>query len=114
MSALIRLTLAATTVLLASCATTSTQYHAVGPRMPSEVIDSSAAWATLDLDNDGTLTLDEIEQARAIGLLQDLANADADHDGNVARAEWDAWWPRMTDHHVSENATPLPLADMAP
>jgi len=113
MSALIRLTLAATAALLASCATTS-QYHAVGPRMPSEVIDSSAAWATFDLNNDGVLTLDEIEQARAIGLMQDLANADADHDGNVAKAEWDAWWPRMTDHHVSDTATPLPIGEMAP
>jgi len=114
MSALIKLTVAAAAVLLASCATTASHYHAVGPRMPSEVIDSSAAWETFDLDNDGVLTLEEIEQTRAIGLVQDLANADADHDGHVARSEWDAWWPRMTDHHVSDDAAPLPLTDMAP
>ncbi len=114
MSALTRLTLAAATALLASCAPTASHYHAVGPRMPSEVIDSSAAWATFDLNNDGVISIDEIEQARAIGLLQDLANADVDHDGNVARVEWDAWWPRMTDHHVSDDASPLPLAEMAP
>lgn len=114
MSALTRLTLAASAALLASCATTESHYHAVGPRMPAEVIDSSAAWATLDVNNDGVLTLDEIEQARAIGLMQDLANADSDHNGNVARSEWDAWWPRMTDHHVSDDAAPLPLTDMAP
>ncbi|MET0231206.1 MAG: EF-hand domain-containing protein [Rhodanobacteraceae bacterium] len=114
MSALTRLSLAAATALLASCATTASHYYAVGPRMPSEVIDSSAAWAALDLNNDGVLSIDEIEQARAIAMLQDFANADADHDGNVAKAEWEAWWPRMTDHHVSDDATPLPLADMAP
>jgi hypothetical protein len=114
MSAPTRLTLAASLVLLASCATTESHYRAVGPRTPAEVIDSSAAWATFDLDNDGVLTIDEIEQARAIGLMQDLANADADHDGRVARSEWDAWWPRMTDHHASDDATPLPLVDMAP
>jgi hypothetical protein len=114
MSALPRFTLAAATALLASCATTVSHYHAVGPRMPSEVIDSSAAWAAFDLDNDGVLTIDEIEQARAIGLMQDLPNADVDHDGRVAHSEWDAWWSRMTDHHVSDDATPLPLADMAP
>jgi hypothetical protein len=114
MSALTRLTLAATTALLASCATTASHYHAVGPRMPSDVIDSSAAWATFDVNNDGVLSLDEIDQARAIGLMQDLANADADHNGSIARAEWDAWWPRMTDHHVSDDATPPTLVDMAP
>jgi hypothetical protein len=114
MSALTRLTLAATAALLASCATTTSHYQAVGPRMPSDVIDSSAAWATLDVNNDGVLTLDEIAQARAIALLQDLSNADADHNGSIAKAEWDTWWPRMTDHHVSDDATPMPLADMAP
>jgi hypothetical protein len=114
MSPLAKLTLGAATVLLASCATMKTNYHAVGPRMPSEVIDSSAAWATLDINNDGVLTIDEIDQARAIGLLQDLPNADADRDGRVAKSEWDTWWPRMTDHHVTDDAAPLPLTDMAP
>jgi hypothetical protein len=114
MSPVTKIALAAAAMLLASCATTTSHYHAVGPRMPNEVLDSSAAWATLDLNNDGVLTLDEIDQARAIGLLQDWPNADADHDGRLAKSEWDAWWPRMTDHHVSDDAAPLPLTDMAP
>jgi hypothetical protein len=113
MSTFSKLALAAAAALLASCATTSDKYHQVGTRMPSELVDSSAAWAVLDLDNDGSLALDEIEQQRAIGILQDLPNADTNHDHRVSKSEWDAWWPRMTDHYVSDDSTPLPLTDMA-
>ena len=108
-----KLALAAAAVLISSCATTSDKYHMVATRMPSEVMDSSAAWATLDPDNDGFLTLDEIDQQRAIGILQDLRNADTDHDGRVTKAEWDTWWPRMTDHYVSDDSAPRPLYEMA-
>ena len=113
MSTYSKLALAAIAALLSSCATTSDKYHEVATRMPSEAMDSSAAWALLDLDSDGALALDEIEQQRAIALLQDLPNADTDHDHRVTKNEWDAWWPRMTDHYVSDDATPVPLTDMA-
>jgi len=111
MSPLSKLFLAASVALLSSCATTS-EYHMVGPRAPSEAMDSSAAWALLDPDNDGSLTLAEVQDQRAVGVLQDLPNADADHDGRVSKAEWDMWWPRMTDHYARENGAPMPLSDM--
>ena len=113
MSMFTKLALAAAAALVASCATTSDKYHMVATRAPSEAVDSSAAWALLDPDNDGSHALAEIEQQRAIGLLQDLPNADTNHDHLVSKGEWDAWWPRMTDHYVSDDATPLPLTDMA-
>lgn len=113
MSTFSKLALAAAATLLSSCATTTDKYHMVATRLPSEVMDSSAAWASLDPDNDGSLALDEIEQQRAIGILQDLPNADTDHDRRVTKGEWDAWWPRMTDHYVSDDSAPLPLTDMA-
>lgn len=57
---------------------------------------SDAAWATLDTNHDGVLSVDEIEAQHMVGLQEDLAVADANGDGNVSRAEWNAWWPRMT------------------
>lgn len=57
---------------------------------------SDAAWAALDANNDGVLSTDEIEAQHMVGLQEDLAVADANGDGNVSRAEWNAWWPRMT------------------
>jgi hypothetical protein len=68
--------------------------------------DSAAAWALLDSDSDGALSVDELEQQQAMGLLQDLPNADANGDRRISREEWDAWWPRMTDHVVRENGAP--------
>ena len=62
--------------LLAACATVNQG----NVRTSGEGVDSSAAWTALDLDNDGVLSLDELEQQRAMGLLQDFPNADADHD----------------------------------
>jgi hypothetical protein len=101
--------LAACAAWLAGCATSH-----VGNVRSSGEGDSAAAWALLDSDSDGTLSVDELEQQQAMGLLQDLPNADTNGDRLVSREEWDAWWPRMTDHHVSDDATPLPLTDMAP
>jgi len=57
---------------------------------------SDAAWAALDTNKDGGLSMDEIEAQHMVGLQQDLAVADANRDGNISRAEWNAWWPRMT------------------
>jgi hypothetical protein len=113
MSTLSKLCLAASVALLSSCATTPSEYHMVATRsMPADIVDSNAAWALLDPDNDGSLTLAEIGDQRAIGLLQDLPNADSNQDGLVSKAEWDAWWPRMTDHYARENSAPMPLSDM--
>jgi hypothetical protein len=93
--------LAACAAWLAGCATTH-----VGNVRSSGEGDSAAAWALLDSDNDGTLSVDELERQQAMGLLQDLPNADANGDRRISREEWDAWWPRMTDHVVRENGIP--------
>ena len=106
-----KICLAASVALLSSCATTS-EYRMVDARTPTDTIESNAAWALLDPDNDGSLTLAEIQDERAVGILQDLPNADSDHDGRVSKAEWDMWWPRMTDHYARENGAPMPLSDM--
>jgi len=80
-------------LLLGACAS----WHApVTVVMPPEPTGSDAAWATLDLDRDGTLERRELDARRAVALLQDLPAADSDGDGAVSRAEWDRWWPRMT------------------
>ena len=70
--------------------------------------DSSAAWALLDADNDGSLTVDELDQQQAMGLLQDFSNADTNADQRISKAEWDAWWPRMTEHIVRADGTATP------
>lgn len=57
---------------------------------------SDAAWARLDSNGDGALSRDELEQQHAVALQEDLPTADADHDGRVSHAEFDAWWPWMT------------------
>jgi hypothetical protein len=87
---------------LMSCTT-----HVTSVRSSGEG-DSSAAWALLDSDNDGSLSVDELDQQQAMGLLQDFPNADADHDRRISRAEWDMWWPRMTDHIVRADGTRTP------
>ncbi len=90
------LALVALAACIAGCATTR------GPsvRTSDQTYDSSAAWAAIDANGDGTLSRDELEQQRAMGLLQDFSEADGNGDGSVSQAEWDAWWPRMTDHFV--------------
>ena len=113
MTTLSKLALAAAAALLTSCATTGERFHVVAERMPDTALDSSAAWASLDLDADGVLSIDELEQQRAIGVLQDFPNADTDRDHRVSKTEWDAWWPRMTGHYVRDSGADLPLAYMA-
>ena len=87
---------------LAGCATLR-HYDEPAARVSGEGQDSTAAWTALDPDTDGSLSVDELEQQRAMGLMQDWANVDTDGDGRISRTEWDAWWPRMTDHYVREN-----------
>ena len=109
MTKLSKLAISISAALLAACAT----MHEGDTRSSGAELDSSAAWATLDPDNDGRLTLDELEQQRAMGLLQDLPNADTDHDGRVSKAEWDAWWPRMTNHYVRDGSKQAPALESA-
>jgi len=105
MKMLASLTLTTTAALLIGCATAPDKVTS----MPSEPIDSSAAWASLDPDSNGILSLDELEQQRAMGLLEDFHAADTNHDGQISKEEWDAWWPRMTDHTVQESAATRPV-----
>lgn len=99
-----KLAIATVVALLMSCATTRER----NVRSSGEGVDSSAAWASLDLDSDGSLSLDELDRQAAMGLLQDFPNADIDHDQRVSKSEWDAWWPRMTDHYVrNQDARPV-------
>ncbi|HEV7490855.1 MAG TPA: hypothetical protein VGO25_08625 [Rhodanobacteraceae bacterium] len=100
-------TIAAT--LLAACATV--QQGSV--RSSGEGVDSTAAWTSLDQDSDGVLSLDELEQERAMGLLQDFPNADTDRDHRVSKSEWDAWWPRMTNHYVRDGSGEQPAFESA-
>src|SRR5215467_2802833 len=105
MKMLSTLTLAIAAALLIGCASTPEKVTST----PGEPIDSSAAWASLDPDSNGVLSLDELEQQRAMGLLEDFHGADTDHDGQISKAEWDVWWPRMTDHSVQESAATRPV-----
>jgi len=54
-----------------------------------------AAFVWLDADGNGRLSVDDLEHRRAVALLQDLHHADRNADGQVSRAEWDAWWPEL-------------------
>lgn len=110
MNVISKIAIATTTALvLAGCATS----HVRSVRSSGEG-DSSAAWALLDADNDGSLTVDELDQQQAIGLLQDFPNVDTDHDRRISRAEWDTWWPRMTDHIVRPEGAATPPFLSAP
>lgn len=66
---------------------------------------SDAAWAALDANHDGVLAREEIDSQHMVGLQEDIGVADANGDGAVSRAEWNAWWPRMT-----KSAAPPSLA----
>ncbi len=103
-----KLAISLAAALLAACATVNE-----GAVRSSGEGDSAAAWATFDLDNDGVLSLDELEQERAMGLLQDFPQADGDHDRRVSKAEWDAWWPRMTNHFVRDGSGDEPAFESA-
>jgi hypothetical protein len=93
----------AAALLLMSCATSRVK----NVRSSGEG-DSSAAWALLDADNDGSLSLDELDSQQAMGLLQDFPNVDTNADRYISKAEWDAWWPRMTEHIVRADGSTTP------
>ena len=103
----IPLGLIALSTLLLGCASI-THHASVSAAMSSDSLDSSAAWARLDKNGDGSLAFDELENQQAMGLLQDFGNADANGDGAVSRPEWDAWWPHMTNHHVRGSGLLVP------
>jgi hypothetical protein len=109
MNLLSKITIATAAMLLMSCATSR-----VNNVRSSGEGDSTAAWALLDADNDGVLTVAEIDQQQAMGLLQDFANVDSDHDHRISKAEWDVWWPRMTEHIVRPEGTATPPFLSAP
>ena len=105
--------IAAALLSAAGCATTPSEY---GVRTISDdmSINSDAAWASIDLNGDGSLSLGELEDQRAMGLLQDFDNADTNGDQNVSREEWNVWWPRMTNHHIRDAVSPSDNTNRAP
>lgn len=109
MNLLFKVAVVTSAMLLMSCATSQVR----NVRSSGEG-DSTAAWTLLDTDNDGSLTVTELDQQQAIGLLQDFPNADTDHDRRISKAEWDVWWPRMTDHFVRPDGTATPPFLSAP
>ncbi|MGH8171862.1 MAG: hypothetical protein ACREPX_01865 [Rhodanobacteraceae bacterium] len=113
MKGLTSLIIAATLLTASGCATTQSEY---GVRTITDdmSINSDAAWATIDLNGDGALSLDELHDQRAMGLLQDFENADADSDSTISRQEWNVWWPRMTNHHIRVGVSPDEDTNMAP
>jgi hypothetical protein len=100
MNARYKLLVAGLVLGLCGCATS------MAPRQTSASSDGSnsdASWAQFDSDNDGYLSLDELEHQHAVGLLRDFSNADTNKDGKVSRAEWNAWWPLMTRSEPSRS-----------
>jgi hypothetical protein len=81
---------------LALCACTSQPARLQSEAAPGDDARSDAAWSRFDSNQDGYLSLDELEQQHAVALQEDLPNADTNGDARVSRAEWNAWWPRMT------------------
>ena len=59
------------------------------------IADSTPAWKSLDTDDSGQLTRDELQKERAMVLLQEFDAADVNNDRAISREEWDAWWPTM-------------------
>jgi hypothetical protein len=75
----------------------STGPHVLGDATaPTQHASSDAAWSRLDPDQDGFLTVDELESQHGMALLRDLWQADTDNDRRVSRQEWNLWWPHMT------------------
>lgn len=83
-------------VASASLAMGACTHQAVRIEPVADDARSDAAWAVLDANHDGVLSMDEIETQHMVALQEDLAVADGNHDGSISRAEWNAWWPRMT------------------
>ena len=105
--------IAAVLLCAAGCATTRSE-DIVRTVPPDASISSDAAWKTIDLYGNGSLSLSELELQSAMGLLQDFETADANGDHEVSREEWDVWWPRMTNHHIRPASSASANADLAP
>ena len=80
---------------LGGCATLH-QHDVTAVTGASADAGSDAAWNALDTNHDGMLSMDELVAQHAMGLIQDMPDADRNHDGGVSRAEWNRWWPRMS------------------
>jgi hypothetical protein len=103
----------AAVLISAGCATTRND-EIVRTVPPDSSISSDAAWTAIDINGDGSLSLTELEQQSAMGLLQDFDSADTNGDRSVSREEWDVWWPRMTNHHIRDTSATQGNAELAP
>jgi len=77
-----------------------------GPRKPMAdmsraqlVAKLDARFAKLDLDRDGTITRDEMQQARKARHDARFAKLDTDGNGSLSRAEFDAPRGGLRGHH---------------
>jgi hypothetical protein len=97
----------------AGCASRPVMLHRASD---APIADSSAAWASIDPDHDGTVSFDEAKEQGTIALAQDFGNADGNGDGRVSREEWDAWWPRMdiAPHSPTQERLNRPSTNDAP
>lgn len=87
---------AASLLILALAAAGCASHHSrpVAEATPSST-ERDAAFVWLDVDGNGRLSTDDLEIRHAVALMQDFDHADGNGDGQVSRAEWDHWWPRL-------------------
>ncbi|MBN8728684.1 MAG: hypothetical protein J0H15_13415 [Xanthomonadales bacterium] len=85
------------TLLLLALASAGCASHRSKPlaEAPPTHAERDASFAWLDVDGNGRLSTDDLEVRHAVALMQDFDNADTNGDGQVSRAEWDAWWPSL-------------------
>ena len=107
-----RFPIVAVSVLAIAASGCATQRARVAPQpVPADVATLDPAWAALDTDRNGYLTVPELHAQRATALVQDFPNADSNHDGHVSWAEWNAWWPRLTHTPASPSRASLNATD---
>lgn len=87
---------AASLLIVALAAAGCASHHSkpVAEAAPSSS-ERDAAFAWFDVDGDQRLSMGDLELRHAVALMQDFEQADLDGNGQVSRAEWDHWWPRL-------------------
>lgn len=95
----------------ATCGCATQRAGVAAQSAPADATTLDPAWAALDSNHSGFLTVDELHAQRATALLQDFTHADTDHDGRISWSEWNAWWPRITHTPPSPSMASLNATD---